>query len=301
MANTVAAPVANSFATYASKFLPLLDEVYKRESLSSILDTADARVRWIGAKTVNVLKLDLNGNANYDRNAGYVPGSATGVWEPLTLAVDRGRSFLLDEMDSDEMMLSASQLLAEHQRVWAIPEEDAYRFAKIAGAANANNIVSAALASGFADAIQTAEATLDDAEVPTEGRILFVSPTTYKGLKGDITRFTENGDPDVNGRVEMYDDMRVIKVPQARFNDTVTLNAPTTAAGAGGFTASGKDIHFMIVHPSAVIQVVKHLVPQIFAPTSVYTANGWIVNYREYHDTFVLANKNTGIYVHKAV
>jgi hypothetical protein len=299
MANTMAAPVANTFATYASKFLPLLDEVYKRESLSAILDTADARVRWIGAKTINVLKLDLNGNANYDRNAGYVPGSATGVWEPLTIEIDRGRSFLLDQMDADEMLLSAAQVLSEHQRVWAIPEEDAYRFAKIAAGADTNNVVSAALTSGFADAIQTAEAALDDAEVPYEGRILFVSPTVYKGLKGDITRFTENGDPDVNGRVEMYDDMRVIRVPQARFNDSITLNAPTTAAAAGGFTAAGNDIHFMLVHPSAVIQVVKHLVPQIFAPTSVFTADGYIINYREYHDTFVLANKKGGIYVHK--
>lgn len=300
MANTVAAPVANNFATYASKFLPLLDEVYKRDSLSAILDTANERVNWIGAKTVNVLKLDLNGNANYDRNAGYVPGSATGVWEPLTLTIDRGRSFLLDEMDADEMLLSAGQVLAEHQRVWAIPEEDAYRFAKIASGADASQVVSGALTTGAASAIQTAEAALDDAEVPYEGRILFISPKVYSVLKSDIVRYTENGDPDVNGRVEMYDDMRVIRVPQSRFNTAVTLNAPTTAAAAGGFNATGDDINFMIVHPSAVIQIVKHLVPQIFAPSQVYTANGFIINYREYHDTFVLDNKKKGIYVHHA-
>jgi len=299
MANTVAAPVANSFATYASKFLPLIDEVYKRGSLSAILDTTEERVKWIGAKTVNVLKLDLNGNSNYNRNAGYVPGSATGVWEPLTLEIDRGRSFLLDTMDSDEMLISAGQILAEHQRVWAIPEEDAYRFAKIAAGADSNNVVSAALTTGFASAIQDAEAALDEAEVPYDGRILFVSPTVYKGLKNDITRFTENGDPDVNGTVEMYDDMRVVRVPQSRFNDTITLLAPTAANGQGGFTAAGKDIHFMVVHPSAVIQIVKHLVPAIFAPNSVFTADGWVINYREYHDTFVLANKKKGIYVHK--
>lgn len=302
MANTVSAPVANSFATYASKFTPFLDEQYKRESLTSILDTANERVNWIGAKTVNVLKLDLNGNANYDRNAGYVPGSATGVWEPLTLTVDRGRSFLLDTMDADEMMLSASQVLAEHQRLWAIPEEDAYRFAKYASGADASQIISATLASGFASAIQDAEAVLDDAEVPYEGRILFVSPTIYKGLKGDIVRYTMNGDPDVNGTVEMYDGMRLIRVPQARFKTAITLNAPTTANGAGGFTpATGaKDIHFMIVHPSAIIQVVKHIVPSIFSPQMVYTADGWIINYREYHDAFVLDNKKKGIYVHTA-
>lgn len=300
MANTVSAPVANSFATKASKFLPLLDEVYKRESLSAILDTSAARVNWIGAKTVNVLKLDLNGNSNYDRNAGYVPGSATGVWEPLTLEIDRGRSFLLDTMDADEMLLSAGQVLAEHQRVWAIPEEDAYRFSKIAAGADTNQIVAAALTSGFANAIQTAEAALDDAEVPYDGRVLFVSPTIYKGLKSDIVRYTENGDPDVNGNVEMYDDMRVIRVPQSRFKTLITLNAPTAANGAGGFSAGtgSKDIHFMIVHPSAVIQIVKHLVPQIFAPSQVYTADGFIINYREYHDTFVLDNKKKGIYVH---
>lgn len=302
MANTVAAPVANSFATYASKFLPLIDEVYKRDSLSAILDTANERVNWIGAKTVNVLKLDLNGNSNYDRNAGYVPGSATGVWEPLTLQIDRGRSFLLDEMDADEMLLSAGQVLAEHQRVWAIPEEDAYRFSKIAAGADTSQIVAAALTTGFADAIQDGEAALDEAEVPYEGRILFVSPTIYKGLKGDIVRYTENGDPDVNGNVEFYDGMRLIRVPQSRFKTLITLNAPTAANGAGGYTAgtNSKDIHFMIVHPSAVIQIVKHLVPQIFAPSQVYTANGFIINYREYHDTFVLDNKKKGIYVHTA-
>ena len=300
MANTVAAPVANSFAAYAQKFLPVMDEVYKRESLSAILDTADARVRWIGAKTVNVLKLDLNGNANYDRNAGYVPGSATGVWEPLQIEVDRGRSFLLDQMDADEMMLTAPQVLAEHMRVWAIPEEDAYRFAKIASGAAASQVITGTLTTGAAAAIQTAEATLDDAEVPYDGRILFISPSVYSVLKSDIVRYTENGDPDVNGNVEMYDNMRVIRVPAARFNTAVTLNAPTTANGTGGYTATGDAINFMIVHPSAVIQVVKHLVPTIFAPSQVYTANAYIINYREYHDTFVLDNKNTGIYVHHA-
>lgn len=300
MANTVAAPVANTFAAYAQKFLPLIDEVYKRDSLSAILDTADARVNWIGAKTINVLKLDLNGNANYDRNAGYVPGSATGVWEPLTLAVDRGRSFLLDQMDADEMLISASQLLAEHQRVWAIPEEDAYRFAKIASGADSSQIVTGTLTTGAAAAIQTAEAALDDAEVPYEGRILFISPSVYSVLKSDIVRYTENGDPDVNGNVEMYDDMRVIRVPASRFNTAITLNAPTAANGAGGFTATGDAINFMIVHPSAVIQVVKHLVPAIYAPSQVYTADGWFINYREYHDTFVLDNKKKGIYVHHA-
>lgn len=299
----MAAPVSNSIA-YASKFLPILDEIYKRESLTSILDTANERVEWIGAKTANVFKTSLSGLGNYDRNAGFVPGSVNGTWEPLTIEIDRGRSFSVDVMDNDESVgMAFGTLLGENERVNVVPEVDAYRFAKYAGLADASQKVSATLtaADNIADLIQTAEAAMDDAEVPYEGRILFVNPTVYGYFKGDITRFTENGDPNVNGNIEMYDGMRVIRVPSARFNTAITLNAPALATDAGGYTATGKAINFMIVHPSAVVQVVKHVIPRVFSPEVNQEADAWKLNYRIYHDAFVLDNKTKGIYVHSAV
>lgn len=300
MANTMAAPVANNIGL-AEKFLPLLDEAYKRESLTAILDTAEERVNWIGAKTANIFTLSLNGLSNYDRNAGFVPGSATGVWKPYEIEIDRGRSFTIDVMDNDESVgMAFGSLLGVNERQYVVPEVDAYRLAKIASGADASQVVQGALTTGAAAAIQTAEAALDNAEVPYEGRILFISPAVYSVLKSDITRFTENGDPDVNGRVEMYDDMRVIRVPSGRFNTAVTLNAPTAANAVGGYTASGDAINFMIVHPSAVLQVVKHVIPRVFSPEVNQEADGWKLNYRIYHDCFVLDQKKNGIYVHHA-
>lgn len=171
------------------------------------------------------------------------------------------------------------------------------RFAK--WAANAGNDVTATIGSGTSvvDLIQDAEAVMDDAEVPYEGRILYVSPTAYKQFKGEIVRYTENGDPDVNGNVEMYDDMRVIRVPKARFNTQVTLEAPTDATQMGGFALTGSDIHFLIAHPSAILQVVKHRIPRVFSPDVFQDADGWALDYRIYHDTFVKAKKVNGIYV----
>lgn len=299
MATTMAAPVANS-VSLATKFLPLLDEVYKRESTSAVLDTANDRVQFIGAQTVKVAKIDVDGLGNYSRNAGYVPGSSDITWETLTLEQDRGRSFNLDVMDNDETLgVLVGNTLGEFVRTQVVPELDAYRYAKYS--ANAGTTVTATLSGSddVADLIQTAEAAMDDKEVPEEGRILFINPTIYKLLKQDITRYTENGDPDVNGNVLMYDDMRVIKVPSARFNTQVTLAQPTTASSTGGFTATGVDINFMIVHPSAVRQIVKHLAPRLFAPSQVFDADAWRLNYRVYHDCWVLANKTYGIYVHK--
>lgn len=86
---------ANSIAL-AQKYLPILDEVYKAESKTSILDAANSNVRFVGANTVQLYKTAVNGLGAYNRNTGFPTGSATGAWESLTLSQDRGRSFQID-------------------------------------------------------------------------------------------------------------------------------------------------------------------------------------------------------------
>ena len=127
-----------------------------------------------------------------------------------------------------------------------------------------------------------------------------MNPNFYAYLRGGITRFVENRDADVNNNVEYYNDMRVITVPQGRFNTAVTLAAPTASNVAGGFTTSGDAINFMIVHPTAVMQVMKHYVPRIFSPEVNQEADAWKLNMRFAHGAWVLSNKTNGIYVHHA-
>lgn len=176
------------------------------------------------------------------------------------------------------------------------------RFAAYASGAAAGQVVTATIAASAAAvaAVDTAIAALDNAEVPYEGRILFVNPNFYAYLRGGITRFVQNRDADVNNNVEYYNDMRVITVPQGRFNTAVTLAAPTASNVAGGFTTSGDAINFMIVHPTAVMQVMKHYVPRIFSPEVNQEADAWKLNMRFAHGAWVLSNKTNGIYVHHA-
>lgn len=303
MATTMTAPVANSISL-AQRFLPLLDEKYKAESKTALLDLLQDRVEWIGASTVRIYSVTTVGLGQYSRNAGFVPGDVDGSWETYTISVDRGRSFTVDVMDNDETLgMAFGTLLGEFERVEVVPEVDAYRFAKyVAGAGNhaaAYTLGSSTLT--VTEMIQDAIAVLDDAEVPTEGRILFVSANAYKFLKSEITRFTENGDPDVNGNVEMYNDMRVIRVPKGRFNTGITLGNPSNSYDIGGYTTTGADLNFVIVHPSAILQVVKHQIPRIFSPEVNQEADAWKLNYRIYHDCFVKDNKVNGIYFSAAV
>ena len=288
--------------------MPILDEVYKASSKTSILDTANERVRFIGSDTVNLYTMSLDGLGNYSRNAGFVTGSVTGGWEPYKLTQDRGRSFMVDVMDNDETMgMAFGTLAGEFIRTQVTPEIDAYRFAKYAGTSGISSGTPADITVGTTDVptlIQEAETIMGDDEVPEEGRILFISETAYAGLKDKITRYVQNGERGIETAIDYYDDMRVIKVPKGRFNTGITLNDGLSAGETkGGFTvpaSTSYPINFMIIHPSAVVQIAKHVVPRIFSPEVNQSADAWKFDYRIYHDAFVENNKVAGIYLHRA-
>ena len=299
MATTVVAPVGNSIGL-ASKYLPILDEIYKAESKTSILDTAENRVRFLNAQTCYLYETDPVGLGDYSRNAGFVPGDVDGTWRAYTLDKDRGRSFLVDAMDDEETIgMAFGTLLGEFERTKVVPEVDAIRFALYAKAASdtmktTENISTGA---GAVAAIDLGTEKLDNAEVPYEGRILFINPTMYRYLKAGITRYTMNGENGIDYNVEMYNDMRVITVPSGRFNTVCTLGQPTAHDGAGGYTAAGSTINFLIIHPSAIMQAVKLAEPRIFSPAVVQQANAWQYDFRQYHGAWVKHQKANGIYV----
>lgn len=303
MATTVTAPVSNSLAA-AKEYVPLLDEAYAAASKSAILDTVPERVRWPEFKqadTVYLYTLTTVGMGDYSRDGGYVPGNTTGTWNSYQLTTDRGRSYSVDVLDNDfSKDLAVENLLGNVERQHIVKEIDAYRFAAYAtGAASANKV--SATISSSADAIaaiDTATEVLDNAEVPYEDRILFVNPSMYKLIKGGITRFTENRDRNIDYNVEIYNDMRIITVPKPRFNTSITLAQPSSNSDAGGYTLSGNAINFMIIHPSAVMQVMRHYNPRVFAPSQNTQAESWLVQPRFCHGAWVLHEKTNGIYVH---
>ena len=287
--------------TLAEKFLPILDGVYKRESLTARLLGANALVRFDGANKVSIFKTAMDGFADYSRANGFVNGSVTAGWEDYTLTKDRGIGLGIDRMDDEETLgMAFGTLAGEFARTKEVPELDAYRFAAMAGTSGISS-ANADITVGTTDVpnlIDTAEMTMGDDEVPYEGRILFVSEKCYAGLKAKITRYlaNENG---VQREVETYNGMEVVRVPQNRFNTAVTLYDGTSNFGFAP-TAGGYKINFMIVHPSAVLPIVKHDIVKVFSPDENQSADKWLFQVRVYHDMFVLDNKVKGIYLHRA-
>lgn len=297
--------MSNSIAL-AQKYVPILDEVYKYASKTSILDAT--QVQFVNANTVKVFKTSMDGMGNYARNSGFVDGSVTASWETMQLSKDRGRSFMVDAMDNEETIgMAFGTLAGEFIRTKVAPEVDAYRFAKLAGTSNILTAGTAAdVTVGTTDIpglVDAGDMKMNEEEVPQEGRILFISETAYAGLKAKITRQIMNRDGNINDEVEFYNGMRVIRVPQSRFYTAITLYDGTTGGQTGGgyvgTATTGYKLNFMIVHPSAVCQVLKHAVPRIFAPDVNQKADAWKFDYRVYHDIFVYDNKVKGICIHR--
>ena len=293
--------MANSIAL-ADKFQPVLDEIYKSASLTARLDGATKPVDFAGANVVKVFKTSITGLGTYSRTTGYPAGDVTGTWETLTLNQSRGRELSIDRMDDEETLgMAFGTVVGEFMRTAVVPEVDAYRFSTYASASGITEVgTPATLASNtILAALDAASLVLDEAEVPAEGRLLYLSATCANFLKTAVSRYLAN-ENSVNRIVKMLDSMEVIPVPQTRFYKGVTLNAGATSS-AGGYvktTTTGRDLNFLMLHPSAVLQATKHAGLKIFDPDQNQSADAWKVQYRLYHDAFVYENKVKGIYSH---
>lgn len=287
MANTI---------NLAEKFVPVIDGLYKKASLTSILDAA-TKPDFTGTNTVKVMKVATTGLGDYSRETGYPAGDVTVTWEALKLNEERGKELSIDRMDDEETLgMAFGSAMNEFIRLHVAPEVDAYRFAKYASASGVGK-ASAALTDGAAvlKAIDEASKAMDDAEV-ADGRVLFVASAVKPLLMGAVTR--EWGSEGAISRVlTSYNDMPVIYVPQSRFFTEITLNS---GASTWGFAkgADAKNINFMMVDKSAVLQATKMALPKIFTPDENQTKDAWKFQYRLYHDAMVYENKVGGVYVH---
>lgn len=287
--------MANSIALF-KKYVDLLDEVYKASAKTSVLES-DSFLMAAGAAANEIIvpKISMDGLADYSRNGGYVGGDVTLTNETVKFNFDRGRTFTVDAMDNEETAgVAFGRLSSEFIRTKVVPELDAFRFATLAKNTG-YTVAGATLATGtdVLDALVKAQGAMDENEVPEEGRILFITPSLYNLVMAvDTTKSKEV--------LNSFTD--IVKVPQARFYTAIDqLDGTTSGEEAGGFKkdpTDGKDINFLIVEKSAVLQYTKHNVSKAISPEENQEADAWKFFFRSYGLADVYDNKTAGIYLH---
>ena len=218
--------MANSITT-AKIYLAMLDAVYAASAKTMILDNNQFVREGAQAGEVLIPKMTIQGLGDYSRAAGFPDGDVTLTWETHSLTQDRGRSFQVDNMDNMETIDTAfGQLAGEFIRTKVVAEIDAYRMAKLASKAGTTATPATLTASTAAQAVDDAIAAMNEAEVPEEDRVLFVTPTIYKFISQSAD-FVKNingaNGTGLDNRFTTYNGIPVVIVPQTRMYTKLTM------------------------------------------------------------------------------
>ena len=282
---------------YATMFTNLLQQKYAKELCSYDLTQSNQQVKFINAQTIKLPRMTLSGYKDHTRTPGFNMGTMSNDWEAKKLEHDRDVEFWIDPMDIDEtnLTLSVANIQKTFEAEQAIPEKDSYRFSKLyteltkySGRID-NTVIDAA---NFLEAFDTEMAYMDEAGVPEEGRVLYVTPTMRKIVKEaeGISRSIRVDTPSaINRNVHSLDNVTIKMVPAARMKTAYNFTEGCVAAGGA------KQINWILIHPSCVVCRDKYSYIKLFTPgTDSRTADGYLYQNRNFGDLFLLEKKVEG-------
>ena len=287
MANTIAA---------IKNYTTILDEVYKREALSTCLNSPRRMARaGRNAKEIMIPKISVTGLGDYTRNQGYKTGAITYEYETKTFNYDRGIRLLADVMDVEEAGVLDCFVAAgaELQRTQVAPEGDAFTFSEIAGHTGVTKETKDYCAAEAADVLgdlRTVTNAMDEKEVTRESRYLFITPT-LKGLLDDYSTLNPTLSKNVLTRFA-----KIVEVPQGRFYSKIKLNTGDGDQFGYAKDAEGKALNFLVVEKSAVIKFDKHVAGRVFSPDELENLDSYMRKYRKYGIVELLDNKLDGVF-----
>nr|DAJ14443.1 MAG TPA: major capsid protein [Siphoviridae sp. ctjeG7]DAR78066.1 MAG TPA: major capsid protein [Caudoviricetes sp.]DAS49605.1 MAG TPA: major capsid protein [Caudoviricetes sp.] len=287
---------------YAEQFTQFLAQKYEKELCSDALMHSNPQITFLNAQTIKLPRLTLSGYKDHTRTAGFNAGNIANDWEPKKLAHDRDIEFFVDPMDIDEtnLALAVANIQNTFENEQAIPEKDCYNFSKLHteltnfhGRIDSTTVLTA---QNILAVFDEEMSKMDDAGVPVDGRILYVTPAVNKLLKeadGIQRVITVNGANEVNRNVHSLDDVTIKMVQSGRMKTKYNFTDGCVAA------ADADQINFILVHPSCVVARDKYAYISLFTPgTDSRTADGYLYQNRNYWDLFLIERKVAGCAMH---
>lgn len=267
----------------ATKFQEKVDEKFVAESKSALVTNRE--YDFVGAHTIKVYSVGTAEMNDYGRNTDGTSRYGTvkdldATTQEISMEKDRSFTFAIDKADEDETLgaLNAGKALARQLREVVIPEVDTYAYKKMAD--NAGTKVTETITNETAyKAMVTANETLDENEVPYEGRIAICTPAYVSLLKQDKNAVLDSDigqDLKLRGVIANMDGASIQKVPSKLL--------PTGQ-------------NFILAHPVATTLAVK--LEEYKIHTEPQGVSGALVEGRIYYTAFVRTNKAKAIYSSK--
>ncbi len=287
---------------YAEKFEKDLQQKYTRELTSNSLFGSNPNVKFINAQTIKLPKITVSGYKDHNRNTlGFNSGTVTNEWEPKKLEHDRDIELFIDPLDVDEtnLVLEMANLTNTFENEQVIPETDSYVYSKLYAEADkyktagAKVDTTALTKANILDWFDNRMGEMDDLGVPEEGRELRLTSDMYKLLKqaDGISRMLDvSKGNSIDRRVHSIEDVKIIKVPSARFKTAYNFTNGCVADD------TAKQINMMLCHPSCQVSRQKYSYIKVFTPGhDSRTADKYLYQNRKFWDSFMIENKACGM------
>ena len=286
---------------YAEAYERALAQAYPNVlNFGELYNVANNRTyKFVDAKTIHIPSISVTGRTNVNRDAidGKFQRNVDNEWETKTLTFYREWSTSIDPADvmDTNMVLTiqnATQVFNETQK---FPEKDAYTISKIYADWTAEGKKADTTALNVDNVLAVFDKLMeqmDEALVPAQGRLLYVTPAVKTLLKQasniGLSRSVQNGENTINRVVDRLDEIKLISVPSFLMKTAYTFTT--------GFepSDSAKQINLFLVHPSAILTPSKYAFVGMEAPAAG-TKGDYIYYEKEYSDVFILNNRTGAI------
>ncbi len=254
------------------------------------------------ANTIFLPVLTTTGRVNGSRGSVKTPSQRhSNDWESKTLSNHRIWDTLVHPQDINQsnMVLTLQNITKTFNETQKFKEMDCYLASKVftdwaalGGTANTTAMTKSTILA-YIDSVMQA---MDEAEVPEEGRILYVTPEYNTLIKNavELQRYMAAQDKEVSRTIKRIDDLTIKRIPSSRMKTAYNF---TDGAVPG---ASAKQINMMFVHPLSVLPVTQYSQALLDNPSAL--TNGQYYYFEEaFEDVFILNQRKDAIAFHTAV
>ena len=293
---------------YAKIMMTKLDERAVWAATTGWMEANAGQVIYHGGDEVKIPTISTQGLADYDRDGGFVRGAISSKYETYKMTQDRGRTFMIDAMDVNEtnFVVNSTSVIGTFQKTQVVPEIDAYRYATLASVAEkAGHVEAVTVTADTAFAKLKEHLVALEEIVGVETPLVVTLSPTMMGLLEENPKFQKLinvGDFSagiVKTKLKQYNQAFFKVAPQARLVSKVKVLSGASGQEKGGWEkdTAAKEINWIICPQNLPIAISKTDNLRIFEPSVNQQADAWKIDYRKYHDLWVLKQKEDQLFV----
>lgn len=253
------------------------------------------KYRVVDAKTIQIPSITVGGRTDGNRDTiGTFTRNFDNAWETKTLKNHRQWQTLVHPKDVNEtnQVVTIQNITKTMNEFEKFPEMDAYTISQLYKLKNEQKTIVAETSDLTSENIMTKFEALmdemDEALVPSVGRILYVDTYTKTLIDNAITIVRANGQSSIAKAVTRLEEVEVIAVPTKLMKTKYTFTTGFAPAG------DAKDIAMMLVHPSAILPIASYEFSQLQAPSAL-TQGKYVYFEESFEDIFILNKRHDAI------